>query len=283
MPLAMPEPAAPARIEKRLARAMGRALVGFQMLRDGDRVMVAVSGGKDSITLLYLLQALSQRAPMRFTVRAVHIDQGQPGHDPSPLVNWARDNRFELEVVRDDTWSIVKQKVPDGSTYCSLCSRLRRAVLYRVATELGCTKIALGHHRDDAIVTLMMNLIFSGQLKSMPPKLVSDDGNNVVLRPLIYCAEDDIATFATTKQFPILPCNICGSQPNHQRKIIGALLAKLDADNPGVRESMLAALANVRPSHLLDPGLWKKLDLQVAREDDPEAQVIDPDQLMRAQ
>lgn len=261
---------------------MGRAVVGFQMLRDADRVMVAVSGGKDSITLLHLLHALSRRAPVQFSVVGVHIDQGQPGHDPTPLVKWAADVGYPLQVVRDDTWSIVKDKIPEGNTYCSLCSRLRRAVLYRVAGELGCTKIALGHHRDDAIVTLMMNLVFSGQLKSMPPKLMSDDGKNVVIRPLIYCAEDEIAAFSQAKQFPILPCNICGSQPDHQRKVISALLAQLDSHNPGVRASMLAALANVRASHLLDSGLWKRLDLEVAREDDPDSAVLPPEQLVRA-
>jgi tRNA 2-thiocytidine biosynthesis protein TtcA len=260
---------------------MGRAVIGFQMLRDSDRVMVAVSGGKDSMTLLHLLHALSRRAPVRFEVVAVHVDQGQPGHDPTPIQKWAADRGYSLHIVRDDTWSIVKEKIPQGSTYCSLCSRLRRAVLYRVASELGCTKIALGHHRDDAIVTLMMNLIFSGQLKSMPPKLVSDDGRNVVIRPLIYCAEGEIAAFAEAMQFPILPCNICGSQPDHQRKVISALLAQLDGQYPGVRASMLAALANVRASHLLDPGLWKRLDLEVAREEDPQRALIHPDQMVR--
>jgi tRNA 2-thiocytidine biosynthesis protein TtcA len=277
----MPDPSAAQRLERRLSRALARAVTGFQMLRDNDHVMVAVSGGKDSVTLLQLLHRLRARAPVRFSLVAVHLDQGQPGHDPSPLAAWCEQQGYRLHVVCDDTYSIVRDKIPEGATACSLCSRLRRAVLYRVALELGCTRIALGHHRDDAVVTLLMNLMFSGQLKSMPPKLVSDDGRNVVIRPLIYCAESDIAQYATLMGFPILPCNICGSQPDHQRKVVGALLQQLEAGNPGVRASMLAALANVRPSHLLDPGLWKKLDLQVAREDDRPSEVIDPEQLVR--
>ena len=277
----MPPSQATQRLEKRLARALARAITGFQMLHQGDRVMVAVSGGKDSLTLLHLLHALSRRAPVRFSLLAVHLDQGQPGHDPAPLAAWMHQHGYDFHLVRDDTWSIVRSKLSEGDTYCSLCSRLRRAVLYRVAQELSCTRIALGHHRDDAVVTMMMNLIFAGQLKSMPPKLLSDDGRHVVIRPLIYCAESDIAQFASDMGFPIVPCNLCGSQPDHQRKLVGALLEQLEQTHPGVRASMLAALANVRPSHLLDPGLWKKLDLQVAREDDSHQAVIDPELLVR--
>jgi tRNA 2-thiocytidine biosynthesis protein TtcA len=171
-------------------------------------------------------------------------------------------------MVHVDTYSIVTEKIPEGKTYCSLCSRLRRGILYRLATELGCTKIALGHHRDDVLVTLLLNLFFSGQLKAMPPKLISDDGAHTVIRPLVYCAEDDIGAYASAMQFPILPCDLCGSQENLQRKIIGDMLARLEKDNPGLRTSALAALMNVRPSHLLDAGLWRKLGLEVAREDD---------------
>jgi tRNA 2-thiocytidine biosynthesis protein TtcA len=283
MPVAMPDPLPAAeRLEKRLGKALARAVTGFHMLRDGDRVLVAVSGGKDSIGMLHLLAGLSRRAPIRFGLLAVHLDQGQPGHDPEPLADWMRDQGHEFHIVRDDTWSIVKQKTPEGGTYCSMCSRLRRAVLYRVAGELGCTRIALGHHRDDAIVTLLMNLIFSGQLKSMPPKLVSDDGKHVVIRPLIYCAERDLAALAAELRFPILPCNICGTQPDQQRKLVDGLLTELERKNPGVKASMLAALANVRASHLLDPGLWKKLDLAVARDDDPPDPVLPLDRLVRS-
>jgi tRNA 2-thiocytidine biosynthesis protein TtcA len=257
------------RLERRLSRALARAITGFGLIEEGDRVMVGVSGGKDSYVLHHLLVSLARRSPVRFSVLAVHLDQGQPGHDPTPLVLHMRAAGHELRVERDDTYSAVRAVVPEGKSYCSMCSRLRRAVLYRVASELGCTKIALGHHREDAIVTLMLNLVFSGQLKAMPPKLRSDDGRHVVIRPLVYCAEQDIAELAAEKGFPILPCKLCGSQPNQQRKLIDGLLQELDARSPGARASMLAALANVRPSHLLDPGLWAKLGIHeaVAEED----------------
>jgi tRNA 2-thiocytidine biosynthesis protein TtcA len=267
----MPRSSAPdehARLEHRLARALARAVEGFAMIADGDRVMVAVSGGKDSYTLHHLLHSLGRRAPVRFSLVAVHLDQGQPSHDPGPLERYLRERGHEVHVVRDDTYSIVVDRIPAGKTYCSLCSRLRRAVLYRVAGELGCNKIALGHHRDDCVATLMLNLVFGGQLKAMPPKLVSDDGRHVVIRPLVYCAEQEIARFAAAVGFPLLPCNLCGSQPDQKRRAVGELLADLDERWPGARDRMLAALANVRPSHLLDPALWSKLGLEVAREQD---------------
>ena len=250
------------------------------MLADGDRVMVAMSGGKDSYVLFHQLEALSRRAPVRFSLVPVHIHQGQPGHDPTPLVEFMKSRGCDVYVAHDDTYSIVKDKISEGNTYCSLCSRLRRAVLYRVASELECTKIALGHHRDDTIVTLMLNLMFSGQLKAMPPKLISDDRKHVVIRPMIYCAQDDIAEQARRQAFPILPCNLCGSQPNLQRKAIENLLADLDSRAPGARSSMLAALANVRPSHLLDPGLWKKLGLEVAQEGSDETGIDNDEALI---
>jgi tRNA 2-thiocytidine biosynthesis protein TtcA len=267
-------------LDRRLSRAIARAVTGFSMLADGDRVMIAMSGGKDSYVLFHQLEALSRRAPVRFTLVPVHIDQCQPGHDPTALVQYMKGRNVELHVARDDTYSIVKDKISEGKTYCSLCSRLRRAVLYRVASELECTKIALGHHRDDTIVTLMLNLMFSGQLKAMPPKLISDDSKHIVIRPMIYCAQDDIAEQARRQGFPILPCNLCGSQPNLQRKAIEALLADLDARAPGARSSMLAALANVRPSHLLDPSLWKKLGLEVAQEGSDESTVDNEEALI---
>lgn len=266
----MPELDSRARLERKLSRALARAVTGFDMIAPDDRIMVAVSGGKDSYVLLHLLHALARRAPVRFSVVAVHLDQGQPGHDPSPLVDFMRARGFDFHLVRDDTYSAVRATVPDGKTYCSMCSRLRRAVLYRIAGELGCTRIALGHHRDDIIVTLMLNLIFSGQLKAMPPKLRSDDGKHVVIRPLVYCAEQDIAQLAQLEGFPILPCRLCGSQPNQQRKAIDALLADLDSRHPGARANMLAALANVRPTHLLDPNLWSRLGIHVAADDGDE-------------
>ena len=278
----MPVPSEADRLEKKLSRDLARAVAGFRMLRDGDKVMVAVSGGKDSLGLLHLLSRLAKRAPVRFSVVAVHLDQGQPGHDPSQLVKWFQDLGCDFHIEKDDTFSAVQAVIPEGKTPCSLCSRLRRAILYRVATELGCTKIALGHHRDDAIVTLLMNLAYEGQLKSMPPKLVSDDGKHVVIRPLIYSAEADLARFAELSGFPILPCGLCGSQPDHKRKVMAGWLEELERNCPGVRSSMIAALANVRSSHLLDPGLWKSLDLEVAREDDSSAPDLAPDRLVRS-
>jgi tRNA 2-thiocytidine biosynthesis protein TtcA len=257
-----------ARLEKRLSRAMSRAIEDFQMISEGDRILVAVSGGKDSYTLHHLLASLAERAPVSFSLLAVNIDQGHPGYPGHLLTEYMLSRGHAFQMVREDTYSIVTEKIPEGKTYCSLCSRLRRGILYRLATELGCSKIALGHHRDDVLVTLLLNLFFSGQLKAMPPKLVSDDGAHTVIRPLVYCAEDDIAAYAARMQFPILPCDLCGSQDNLQRKIISDLLSRLEQDNPGLRASALAALMNVRPSHLLDAGLWKKLGLEVAREDD---------------
>jgi tRNA 2-thiocytidine biosynthesis protein TtcA len=251
-------------LRKRLARAMSRAITDFDMLEEGDRVMVAVSGGKDSYSLHALLVDLQKRAPIRFSTVAVNIDQGHPGYPGHVLQRYMDEGGHAFRMVREDTYSIVTEKIPEGKTYCSLCSRLRRGILYRLAAELGCTKIALGHHRDDAIVTLLLNLVFSGQLKAMPPKLLSDDGAHTVIRPLVYCAEDDLAAFAAEEGFPILPCDLCGSQENLQRKAISRLLADLDARSPGARQNMLAALTNVRPSHLFDKKLWRALGLKVA-------------------
>ena len=255
------------RLEKRLARDMARAITDFQMISEGDRILVAVSGGKDSYAMHHLLASLAKRAPVSFSLVAVNIDQGHPGYPGHLLSAYMESHRHEFRMVHEDTYSIVTDKIPAGKTYCSLCSRLRRGILYRLATELECTKIALGHHRDDVLVTLLLNLFFSGQLKAMPPKLIADDGVHVVIRPLSYCAESDIAAYAKAMQFPILPCDLCGSQQNLQRKVIGNLLSTLEKDNPGLRTSALAALMNVRPSHLLDAGLWKKLGLEVAREE----------------
>jgi tRNA 2-thiocytidine biosynthesis protein TtcA len=260
-----------AKLEKRLARAMARAIEEFRMIEDGDRILVAVSGGKDSYTLHHLLTALQARAPVSFSLVAVNVDQGHPGYPGHILTEYMQKCGHDFRMIREDTYSIVTERIPEGKTYCSLCSRLRRGILYRLAGELGCTKIALGHHRDDVVVTLLLNLFFSGQLKAMPPKLISDDGAHIVIRPLVYCSEDDIQAYATLAQFPILPCDLCGSQENLQRKAMSRLLSSLEREHAGIRTSALSALMNVRPSHLLDAGLWKKLGLEVARERDPDA------------
>lgn len=254
------------RLEKKLFKGLGRAIGDFGMIEPGDRILCAVSGGKDSYTLHHLLVGLSRRSPVPFEVLAINIDQGHPGYPAERLTTYMRERGHAFEMVHEDTYAIVTDKIPAGKTYCSLCSRLRRGILYRLAKERGCTKIALGHHRDDAIATLMLNLVFAGQLKAMPPKLVADDGESIVIRPLIFCAEDDIAAYAQLEGFPILPCDLCGSQDGLQRKAIAELLADLDRRHPGARANMLAALGNVRPSHLLDAGLWKKLGLAVAEE-----------------
>jgi tRNA 2-thiocytidine biosynthesis protein TtcA len=253
-------------VRRKLERAMSRAITDFEMIAEGDRILCAVSGGKDSYAMHALLVDLARRAPVRFTIIAVNIDQGHPGYPGHLLRDYMAERGHEFLMIEENTYAIVTEKIPENKTYCSLCSRLRRGILYRLARELGCSKIALGHHRDDALATLLLNLIFAGQLKSMPPKLISDDGDNVVIRPLIYCAEDDLAAFAAEQGFPIIPCDLCGSQDNLQRKVVSRLLADLDARHPGTRANMLAALGNVRPSHLFDKRLWKQLGLEVARE-----------------
>jgi tRNA 2-thiocytidine biosynthesis protein TtcA len=229
-------------------------------LEPGDKVMVAVSGGKDSYTLLTLLHKLKAKAPFPFELIAVNLDQGHPGFPKEVLPDFFRAEGFAYRIITEDTLSIVKDKIPEGNTYCSLCSRLRRGILYNVAEELGATKIALGHHRDDSIETLMLNLFYSGQIKAMPPKLHSDDGRNTVIRPLIYSAEADIAEYARQQQFPIIPCNLCGSQENLKRQEIKQLLSSLEAENPKLRGNLLAALRNVRSTHLLDKSLTNVAD-----------------------
>jgi tRNA 2-thiocytidine biosynthesis protein TtcA len=252
-------------VERRLNKALARAISDFSMIEEGDRIMVAVSGGKDSYTMLHLLRGLSRRAPVSFELKVVNLDQGHPGYPADRLRDYMAREGYDFTMVREDTYSVVTEKIPAGKTFCSLCSRLRRGVLYRVAREMGCTKIALGHHRDDVLQTLLLNLFFSGQLAAMPPKLVAED-KNVVIRPLVYCAEEDIREFSEREQFPILPCDLCGSQDNLQRKIVGKLIDDLEAKHPGMKQVMLAAVQNVRPSQLLDQRLWKTLGLEAARE-----------------
>jgi tRNA 2-thiocytidine biosynthesis protein TtcA len=257
------------RIERSLSKEMARAIREFAMIDEGDRVMVAVSGGKDSYTLLHLLRRLQRNAPINFEIVALNVDQGHPGYPVERLRAWLTAEGYQHEILFEDTYSIVKEKIPEGRTYCSLCSRLRRGILYSAAQRLGCTKIALGHHRDDVLATLMLNLVFAGQLKAMPPKLLSDDGMNVVIRPLVYAAEPTIARYAELMRFPILPCDLCGSQENLQRKQMQRLLDTMEAQNRGTKTSMLAALRNVRPTHLLDAGLWARLGLPLTANDAP--------------
>jgi tRNA 2-thiocytidine biosynthesis protein TtcA len=254
-------------LERKLGRAVSRAIADFGMIDDGDRILVAVSGGKDSYTMLHLLRALQRKAPVRFAIKVVNVDQGHPGYPGHLLRDYMAREGHDFTMVEEDTYSIVTEKIPAGKTYCSLCSRLRRGILYRLAKELDCNKIALGHHRDDVLQTLLLNLLFAGMLASMPPKLVADGGAHVVIRPLVYCAEEDIRAFAEAAAFPILPCDLCGSQDNLQRKAVGRMLDQLEQDRPGTKAIMLAALQNVRPSHLLDRRLWETLGVHAAREE----------------
>ncbi|UCH29786.1 MAG: tRNA 2-thiocytidine(32) synthetase TtcA [Myxococcales bacterium] len=240
-----------ATLEKRLAHEMGRCIADFELIEPGDRVMVAISGGKDSYVLLHLLERARQRAPIPFELIAVHLDQGQPGYDGSALAAWLGNHGYEHRILRENTYQLVTERIPEGKTYCSMCSRLRRGILYNAAESLGCTKIALGHHRDDAIETLMLNMMFNGSLSAMPAKLQSDDGRNTVIRPLLYSSERDIAAYATELDFPIIPCNLCGSQEKLWRQEIKQLLDDIEERVPKVRQSMLAALKNVHASHLL--------------------------------
>jgi tRNA 2-thiocytidine biosynthesis protein TtcA len=251
-------------VEKKLGKAVSRAIAHFDMIEDGDRILVAVSGGKDSYTLLHLLRSLQRKAPVRFELLAVNVDQGHPGYPAEVLHAYMAEQKYDFRMIHEDTYSIVTEKIPAGKTYCSLCSRLRRGILYRVAKELGCNKIALGHHREDVLQTLLMNLFFAGQLGAMPPRLVADDGRLLVIRPLVYCAEDDIREFAALQAFPILPCDLCGSQDQLQRKAVGRLIDGLEAEHPGIKQVMLAAMQNVRPTQLLDQGLWRALGLPAA-------------------
>ncbi|AUL98758.1 tRNA 2-thiocytidine(32) synthetase TtcA [Rhodocyclaceae bacterium] len=244
------------RLKKKLERSVGEAIADFNMIEDGDTVMVCVSGGKDSYSLLSILLALRERAPVNFRVVAMNLDQKQPGFPAEVLPAYFESIGVEYRIVTEDTYSIVKDKIPAGKTTCSLCSRLRRGIIYRVAREIGATKIALGHHRDDMLETLFLNMFFGGKIKAMPPKLVSDDGQHVVIRPLAYCAEHDIERFARAMAYPIIPCNLCGSQENAQRKQIKQMLQSWARDYPGRIESLATALKNVVPSHLADQRLF---------------------------
>jgi tRNA 2-thiocytidine biosynthesis protein TtcA len=258
------------KLEKRLCRLVGKAIVDYGMIEDGDRVMVCVSGGKDSYGLLDILMKLRGRAPVNFELVAVNLDQKQPGFPDHILPAYLKNLGIPFHIETQDTYSIVKEKIPEGKTMCSLCSRLRRGILYRVARELGCNKIALGHHRDDMLQTLFLNMFFGGKLKGMPPKLVSDNGEFVVIRPLASVPERDLVRWAEHRQFPIIPCTLCGSQDNLQRKQVGDMLREWEKKHPGRLDNMLHALQHVVPSHLADTGLHDFRGLKATGVPDPE-------------
>ncbi len=254
------------RLKKRLESDTGKAIADYNMIEHGDTVLVCISGGKDSYAMLSVLMALRQRAPVDFRLIAMNLDQKQPGFPADVLPKYLAGLGIEYRIVEQDTYSIVKEKIPEGKTTCSLCSRLRRGVIYRTAKELGANKIALGHHRDDIVHTLFLNLLFGGKLKAMPPKLVTDDGAHVVIRPLAYCSENDIARYARGMEYPIIPCNLCGSQKNLQRQKIREMMADWDRRYPGRTESVFSALQNIVPSHLADTNLFNFKGLRVGAE-----------------
>ena len=254
------------RLKKRLESNVGKAIADYNMIENGDTVLVCISGGKDSYAMLSILMALRERAPVDFRLIAMNLDQKQPGFPANVLPRYLSGLGVEYRIVEQDTYSIVKEKIPQGKTTCSLCSRLRRGVIYRTAKELGANKIALGHHRDDIVHTLFLNLLFGGKLKAMPPKLVTDDGAHVVIRPLAYCNENDIAKFARGMEYPIIPCNLCGSQNNLQRQKIREMMADWDQRYPGRTESVFSALQNIVPSHLADNAFFDFKGLRVGSE-----------------
>ncbi|HSO45856.1 MAG TPA: tRNA 2-thiocytidine(32) synthetase TtcA [Rhodoferax sp.] len=256
------------KLEKRLCRQVGQAIIDFNMIEEGDRVMVCVSGGKDSYGLLDILLKLQKRAPINFDIVAVNLDQKQPGFPAHILPEYLAKLGIQYHIETQDTYSIVKKVVAEGKTMCSLCSRLRRGILYRVADELKITKIALGHHRDDMLATFFLNMFFGGKLKGMPPKLVSDDGGHIVIRPLANVAEKDLVRWAAHRQFPIIPCSLCGSQENLQRQLIGQMLRDWEKQYPGRTETMFTAMQNVVPSHLMDVNRYDFKNIKITGQAD---------------
>lgn len=258
-------------LEKKLLHYTGKAIADYNMIRHGDRVMVCLSGGKDSFTMLRILRLLQHRARASFEIFAFTLDQAQPGWDDTRLKEWLTQHQIPYEVLTRDTFSIVKEKIPEGQTYCALCSRLRRGIIYRYAEENGYNKIALGHHRDDLIRSLLMSILYNGEIRSMPPKLLSDNKKNIIIRPLVYCQEADIAAFAELMAFPIIPCTLCGSQENLMRKRVKHLIDQLAADNPKVPSNMLHALSSLKPSQLMDKDHWDFKNLESQQGEDHNA------------
>lgn len=265
------------KLQKRIRRNVGRAIGDFNMIEAGDKVMVCLSGGKDSFAMLDILLSLQKTAPIAFEIVAVNMDQKQPGFPEDVLPEYLSDLGVAFHIVEKDTYSIVKSLIPDGKTTCGLCSRLRRGTLYGFAEEIGATKIALGHHRDDIVETLFLNMFYGGRIKAMPPKLLSDDGRNIVIRPMAYCREADLAAFAEAKAFPIIPCNLCGSQENLQRQLIKEMLQGWEKTHPGRVETIFSALQRVSPSQLADTDLFNFVDLRVNRGNFPAAQDLQRD------
>lgn len=252
----------PSLVEKKLLHYTGKAIADFNMIQRGDRVMVCLSGGKDSFTLLTILNQLRIKSGNKFEIFAFTLDQAQPGWDDTSLRQWLTEKSIRHEILTRDTYSIVKEKIPEGKTYCSLCSRLRRGIIYRYAEEHQFNKIALGHHRDDLIRTLMMSILYNGDIRSMPPKLLSDNKKHIVIRPMCYVQEKDIIAFAKEQAFPIIPCNLCGSQENLMRKKVALLIDQLAAENPKVPSNMLHALQSLKPSQLMDQNFWNFKNLE---------------------
>jgi tRNA 2-thiocytidine biosynthesis protein TtcA len=254
-------------LEKKLLHYTGKAIADFDLIQNGDRIMVCLSGGKDSFTMMRILQLLKQRTKVNFELFAFTLDQAQPGWDDTGLREWLKKHNVPFEILNRDTYSIVKEKIPEGQTYCSLCSRLRRGIIYTYAEDKGFNKIALGHHRDDLIRTLLMSIMYNGEIRSMPPKLLSDNKKHVVIRPLVYCQENDIAAFAKEMAFPIIPCNLCGSQENLMRKRVKNLIDELAKENPKVPSNILHALTSIKPSQLMDKNFWNFKGLEKERID----------------